>query len=449
MNELNKFINNELKLNDNDVVVIGLSGGPDSMALLNIINKYNPNIKIVCAHVHHNLRKESDSEKRFVEEYCNNNGYIFEFLKIDNYKNNKFSEEEARKIRYDFFESTVYKYKAKYLFTAHHGDDLIETVLMRLTRGSIFRGYSGISAITKKDNYDIVRPLLFLTKEEIMNYIEENHIPYVTDNSNNSLKYTRNRYRANILPILKKENSIVHKKFYKFSKMIDDYYAFINNYLNNIYSKIVIDQKINIDLFKKEDKVIQKEILEKYIYSIYGDDIVCWDDIKTDILYTMIDDNKPNIIVDFPNNIKGIKEYNILYMTNNTKTDDYNYELKDKVIIENSIIERIESSNEKDNFITYLNSDDIKLPIYVRNYRQADKMTIKNMTNDKKIKDIFINEKVPVNKRKTWPIVVDSQNNVLWLPGLKKSKFDSQKSGKYDIILKYYYEGRNYEEKIN
>ena len=438
MNELEKFLERDISLNNNDTIIIGLSGGPDSMALLNILNKYNPNLKIVCAHVHHNLRKESDSEKIFVEEYCKNNNYIFEFLKIEEYKNNKFSEEEARRIRYDFFESLVYKYKAKYLFTAHHGDDLIETILMRLTRGSTMKGYSGISLITKKDKYEIVRPLLFLTKDEVMNYIEENHIPYVVDNSNSSLKYTRNRYRANILPILKQENNIVHQKFLKYSRMIEEYDTFVINYVNKIYDKVVINKKININLLLSEDKLIQRNILEKYIYSIYGDDIVCWDDVKTNILFNMISDSKPNIVVDFPNNIKGIKEYNLLYMVEVNKQDDYVYEIKDKVEVPNGVIERIKDSQEKDNYITYLNSEDVTLPLYVRSVKVGDKMIIKNMTEAKKIKDIFINEKVPVSKRKIWPIVVDSKGNVLRLPGLKKSKFDSQKSGKYDIILKYY-----------
>ena len=152
----------------------------------------------------------------------------------------------------------------------------------------------------------------------------------------------------------------------------------------------------------------------------------------------MISDSKPNIVVDFPNNIKGIKEYNLLYMVEVNKQDDYVYEIKDKVEVPNGVIERIKDSQEKDNYITYLNSEDVTLPLYVRSVKVGDKMIIKNMTEAKKIKDIFINEKVPVSKRKIWPIVVDSKGNVLWLPGLKKSKFDSQKSGKYDIILKYY-----------
>ena len=442
MNELTNFLKNSIDLSDDTTIIVGLSGGPDSMALLNILSKINSNLKIVCAHVHHNLRKESDSEKEFVEKYCKEHNFIFEFLKISEYKNNKFSEEEARRIRYDFFESLVYKYNAKYLFTAHHGDDLIETVLMRLTRGSTFKGYSGISTITKKDKYEIIRPLIFLTKKEIVNYIEENHIPYVIDNSNSSLKYTRNRYRANILPILKQENKNVHQKFYKYSKMIEEYDNFVNKYVDKIYSNIVVDGKILIDMFNKEDDLIKHVILEKYIYSIYGNDIVCWNDNKTDIFSNMINCDSPNISVDFPNGIKGIKEYNFIYLTKANMCDDYQYEITDKVVLSDGFIEKISDSQETDNFITYLNSESITLPIYVRNFKQGDKINIKNMQGTKKVKDIFINEKIPLTKRKSWPIVVDSCNNVLWIPGLKKSKFDSQKTGKYDIILRYYYEGR-------
>ena len=442
MNELKYFLKNKIEINDGDTIVIGLSGGPDSMALLDIISKHFNNIKIVCAHVHHNLRKESDEEKKFVSDYCAKHGFIFEFMKIEKYTNNKFSEEEARRIRYNFFEEVINKYQAKYLFTAHHGDDLIETVLMRLTRGSNFKGYGGINDITKKCGYQIVRPLLFLTKDEILTYLKNNNIPYVYDNSNDSLKYTRNRYRTNILPILKQENKNVHQKFYKYSNLVNDYFNFANDYVLSIYDKIVSNGKIDISLINKEKDLIKKLILEKYIYSIYGDDIVCWDDQKTDIILKLFKENKPNISVDFPNNIKGIKEYNLFYMEYNKNIDDYNFELKDEVSLADGVIKRIDSTSESNNFVTYLNSSDIKLPLYVRNYKVADKMIIKNMKSAKKIKDIFINEKIPLQKRKLWPIVVDSNNEIIWLPGLKKSKFDVQKQRKYDIILRYYYEGR-------
>jgi tRNA(Ile)-lysidine synthase len=438
MNELYDFLNQSLDLKDNDNIIIGLSGGPDSMALVDIMHKYNKNLNIICAHVHHNLRKESDDEKIFVENYCKENNYVFEFYKIENYKNNKFSEEEARKIRYGFFESLINKYHAKYLFTAHHGDDLIETILMRLVRGSNFKGYSGINIISNKNNYQIVRPLLYLTKEDILNYLKENNISYVSDKSNESLKYTRNRYRINILPELKKENINVHNKFLKFSDMITKYDKFINDYVLKIYDSIVFNNKILINKFISEDEIIQRRIIEKYLYSIYGDDITLINDKHICDILGLIKNNKPNVKINLPNGYNAIKEYDILYISNCNLEDNYNYEVKDYIIIGDKTIKKVSACNLTDNNVIYLNSNDIKLPLYVRNYQTGDKILIKNMTNYKKIKDIFINEKVPASKRSSYPVLVDSNNEILWIPGLKKSHFDSQKTGKYDIILTYY-----------
>ena len=112
--------------------------------------------------------------------------------------------------------------------------------------------------------------------------------------------------------------------------------------------------------------------------------------------------------------------------------------IKDKVNLPNGkSIEIVNNSNQTDNFVIYLNSSDILLPLHIRYRKNGDKIKIKNMNNYKKINDIFINEKIPRDDRDTYPIVVDSKNEIIWLPGLKKSHFDSQKSGKYDIILKY------------
>jgi len=438
MNELYDFLNQNLDLKDNDNIIIGLSGGPDSMALVDIMHKYNKNINIICAHVHHNLRKESDDEKLFVEKYCKENNFIFEFYKIDNYKNNKFSEEEARKIRYNFFESLINKYHVKYLFTAHHGDDLIETILMRLVRGSNFKGYSGINIISYKNNYQIVRPLLYLTKDNILSYLSKNNISYVSDKSNDSLKYTRNRYRINILPELKKENINVHSKFLKFSDMISKYDKFIGDYVLKIYDSVVFNNRIIISNFIKEDEIIQRRIVEKYLYSIYGDDITLINDKHICDILGLIKNKRPNIQINLPNHYRSIKEYDILYISSYDLKKNYNYELKDYINIGDKTIKKVSECNLTDNNVIYLNSNDIKLPLYVRNYQQGDKILIKNMTSYKKIKDIFINEKVPVSKRSSYPVLVDSNNEILWIPGLKKSHFDSQKTGKYDIILTYY-----------
>ena len=216
LKEVYSFLNS-LKISKKEPLIIAVSYGPDSMFLLDlIINKYKNN-KIICAHVHHNHRKESDEEAELLEKYCLENNIIFEFMKITSYKNNSFTEIEARKKRYNFFEELIRKYNAKYLFTAHHGDDLVETILMKIVRGSTMQGYSGINLVSKRVNYEIIRPLLYLTKDDILRVCKEKSIPYAIDLSNESNTHTRNRYRNNILPYLKKEDKNVHLKFLKFS----------------------------------------------------------------------------------------------------------------------------------------------------------------------------------------------------------------------------------------
>ena len=149
MNETICYLKSILK--ENDTIVIGLSGGPDSMCLLDILKKLPIKLNIICAHINHNIREESKEECIFVKEYCKKNNLIFETITFDKKSNEEnYNEQELREKRYKYFEELIKKYNAKYLMTAHHGDDLIETILMRLTRGSNLKGYSGFQVETQK-----------------------------------------------------------------------------------------------------------------------------------------------------------------------------------------------------------------------------------------------------------------------------------------------------------
>ena len=134
--------------------------------------------------MHHNHRKESDAEARLLKEYCVKNKLTFEFMKIKKYDNGNFSEEEARKKRYEFFDTLMTKYNSKYLFTAHHGDDLSETILMRIVRGANVSGYVGIRKESNRACYKIIRPLLYLTKENIEKFFNMNKFQYAVVASN-------------------------------------------------------------------------------------------------------------------------------------------------------------------------------------------------------------------------------------------------------------------------
>ena len=442
MEEVYNFIRNKISLKPGDVVVVGTSGGPDSMALLYILNEFKNimDLKLVCAHLNHNKRAESDQEQAGLSEFCKKNKIIFECKKVEKWGDDNF-ENEARTVRYAFFEKLVEKYNAKYLMTAHHADDLMETILMRIVRGSTLKGYSGFSRIVDKGNYKIVRPLLTLTKAEIEEFCKKNKIKYFVDKSNFDLKYTRNRYRHELLPFLKNENPNVHKKFIKFSEILLENSNNINKEIDKVFNKVFQNGILDIEKFVVLDKIIQTNIIYTILEKIYGDDLLIIGDAHVDLLFNLINSNRSNSIVHLPNNVIAIKAYNELYFKyDEEEYEDYEIEISDLVNLPNGkIIEKIEDNiNDNSNNIIRLNSKDINLPLYVRNKKDGDKIEVKGLNGSKKVSDIFIDKKIKTSDRHLWPIVLDSNNTIVWIPGLKKSKLDKKNSEEYDIILKYY-----------
>ncbi len=427
-------------LKDNDTIVIGLSGGPDSMCLLDIIKKLNRKITIVCAHINHNIRKESFEEQKFIESYCKESNLIFETTTFDKKSEDQdYNELELREKRYNYFETIIKKHNAKYLFTAHHGDDLVETVLMRITRGSNLKGYTGFQVETKKNNYKVIKPLIFLTKDDINKYNEENNIPFVLDKTNDEDNYTRNRYRHNILPFLKNENENIHLKYLKFSRELLTYYEYVDKVINKEIEKRFEKNILDIEGFTRLEKLIQTKIIEYILDDNYIDNLYLVSDKHVNLILNIIENPKPNIEINLPDNLRITKSYNTLKITRNKKSNqDYNIPITEETNLPNGKTIRIvkQADSNSNNYIR-LNSKEITLPLYVRTRKDGDKMYVKNMESSKKIKDIFINSKLSKEERETQPIVVDKEGNIVWLPGIKKSKFDKAKNENYDIILWY------------
>ena len=322
--------------------------------------------------------------------------------------------------------------------TAHHGDDLVETILMRLVRGSSLKGYSGFKEIVKLNTYKIVRPLISVTKEEILEYMEDNHLKYYVDQSNFSMDYTRNRYRSVVLPFLKEENSNVHLKFLKFSQELNEVNTFFDKYINKILDDIKINGEYNIKKLLKHGDFLARKIIENELSLIYVNDLFLIGDKHTEQIMKLIKSDKSNASVNLPNGYVAIKTYNRFKIEHNKEWQTFSYVLEGaEVKIPSGKIRVIKKSASKSNYVIKLCSEDIKLPIIVRSRRNGDKMIVKRMKGTKKVKDIFIDEKVPMYKRDIFPIVTDSDNNILWLPGVKKSKFDVESSGFCDIILQY------------
>lgn len=422
-----------------DIIVIGCSAGPDSMALVDMLLKIREkySLSLIVAHVNHNLRAQSVQEEEYLRNYCEKNQIMFECMMITEYGDDNFHN-EARNIRYDFFEKVVYKYHANYLMTAHHGDDLVETVLMRITRGSNLNGYSGFKKVVEKGDYKIVRPLLGYTKQELEDYDKCNHVMYYVDDSNAKDKYTRNRYRKYVLPFLKEEDPNIHLKYLKFSTVLNEANQFIEHERDKALKKVIHHNFLKIDLFKELDAFIQKEVLYYMMNDFYQDDLILINDKHIELLLNLIYSNRANAFVNLPNEVIAIKTYQELELKKiTTEITTYEVELSKYVLLPNHhVIEQVDDVLGNGNDTCRLLSSEINLPLTVRTRRFGDRMSIKG-NGTKKIKDIFIDKKVKLSDRDTWPVVVDAKGVVVWLPGLKKSKYDKKKTEKYDIILRY------------
>ena len=425
-----------------DYIIVGCSGGPDSMCLLQILHKNN--YKIVCAHVNHNIREESKEEYEFMKQYCETSNIQFEGLELKKETNNEYY---YRKKRYDFYKKLADKYNTKFIATAHHGDDLIETILMRINRGSNLKGYIGFNAYFQEKNYIFLKPLIYYTKDEIIEYNLENQIPFFYDKTNDDDTYTRNRYRHHVIPFLKEENKNVHKKYLQFSEELLNAHYYIKNAVQKEIKTNFKDNYIDLTQFIPLDRLIQKKEIEEILSTIYSDNIDSVNNKHIESIINSLDSNH-NFSIDLPYGLVVRREYEKLIFGKNERLTHYKLELSDYNDLENGyIIERVKNTIDSSNNTIRLNNKDITYPLYIRTRCEGDQIEVKNLNGRKKVGDIFIENKIPRTLRDIYPILVDANDYILWIPGLKKSKFDSDINEKCDIILRYKRKGEIDEEK--
>ena len=237
-------INRYDMVQEGDKIVVGVSGGPDSISLLNILNnlKERLNIKIYVAHINHMIRKEADEESEYVREFCAKIDIDFFIKKIDVENESKRlkigTEEAGRNIRYNFFEEVAQKVGANKIATAHNSNDNAETVLMNILRGT---SVSGLKGIEKVRDGRYIRPLIECSRDEIENYCKEKKLNPKYDKSNSENIYTRNKIRNLLIPYLKKEfNPNIVDGINRLSNIAAEEEQFINKIVENEYKRLVI-----------------------------------------------------------------------------------------------------------------------------------------------------------------------------------------------------------------
>ncbi|MGG2090641.1 tRNA lysidine(34) synthetase TilS [Priestia aryabhattai] len=454
--QVNNFMTKHQLLSAGSTVIVGISGGPDSLALLHFLwsLKEQKSLTIIAAHVDHMFRgKESQQDMEYVQNYCKQLNIKCEAKQIDvtaYQKERKLSSQvAARECRYTFFTHVMKKYKANLLALGHHGDDQIETMLMRMVRGSTMNGYAGMQPKRPYGDGFIIRPFLAVTKEEINGYCKLHGLTPRIDLSNEKDSYTRNRFRHYVLPFLKQENAAVHEKFQQFSENLHEDQAYLEELTTDVMNKVMrkkLQNEILIDrdCFLRIRKPLQRRGIQLILNYLYKEIPPTLSSAHVDTLVGFCESDKPSGTLDFPNGLRIIRSYNdCLFTFNEGNIEPYEFIVPIPGVVElpngHQLICEIHNKVEdiKGNDVFLLDEAHDLQSLKVRTRKNGDKMRVKGMKGHKKVKDIFIDEKIPLHFRDHWPVVEDSQGTILWLPGLKKSAYELHTHKSRYVILYY------------
>ena len=268
-------------IKDGDKIVVGVSGGPDSICMLDMMRELKEkniiNFEIYVAHINHMIRKEAIDDEKYVQNYCKIHNIKFFVKRVDvqQIANDKKigTEEAGRKVRYDFFEEVLKETGSNKIAIAHNKNDKIETIIMHVLRGSGLSGLKGIEKI-RDDKY--IRPLIECEREEIEKYCEEKKLYPRIDKTNFENEYTRNKIRNVVIPYIKKEfNPNIIQTLSRLSEVATAESDYIDSQTQKIYEKILIAKSnkeivINLKEFNTQENVIQKRVILKVIKQIMG-----------------------------------------------------------------------------------------------------------------------------------------------------------------------------------
>lgn len=436
-----------------DKIVVGVSGGPDSLCLLHILIKLREEyaLTLFVVHINHSLRAEADAEEEYVRKFCKTFNIKFFSEKVDITsltKEYKMSTEEiAREVRYNLFNKTLQEVNAKKIAVAHNANDNAETIIMNLLRGCGPEGLIGIDSVNK----NIIRPLITIRRNEIEEYCKENELFPMIDKTNFESIYTRNKIRNDIIPYLQKFNPDIITGLNKLGNIVRYEEEFIEEYINEEYGKIKIadNGKVILDKEKFIDLKLglQRRILRKAVSEFCGSlKNVSFN--TADNAISIIKNSRNGNIVKIITNVKIIINYNRLeFFADREEKKDFIYELN---------IPGVTYIHELESYVNIEIADADKVPdvikekgkkifdiaktgkkLYLRNRKNGDYFYPTGMIGTKKIKDFFSDNKIELYKRDRIPIIAN-EDDIIWVIGMRSSKkFLKDKGTKEVIIINY------------
>ena len=393
--------------------IIGVSGGPDSMCLLFTLHSLG--YDLIACNVNYNTRDVSKKEQDMVVSFCKENNIKYETISVKHSTLDRNFEGWARDKRYTFFRDIYIKYKANGLFIAHHKNDDLETYILQKNRNNIVRHW-GLAPKTTILGMRVLRPFLSYSKKELLDECIKNNIPYSIDITNEMPICERNRVRLDIL------NRYSEKEIEEFFKQKD---------LDNLKTQKQLE-KIASLLTKSEWSLVEIENLYqiekiRFLYEIIARKIPSLANKmsrkRIEEYYRMLNSDKVNLYIDINEDYALCKSYGRFKII--TNKDDENYEFK---INEPCKLDTKYFSCELIEDMSFLKISKDSYPLTIRNAKSNDYVTFGNVR--KKVNRIMIDEKIPLFKRNTYPIIVDKNNKVVYFP-LYNS--DAQKNIAYKL----------------
>lgn len=425
-----------------DNLLIAFSTGVDSSVLLYLVLKFKKylNIKeIAVAYFNHSIRKQSDEEELFVKELSKNLG-IKAFTKkkdlLSYAKENKLSIEEAgRNLRYKFFTEILHKKGFNKLATAHHLSDLAETMVLWFIQGS----KNGLKGFKPKEG-NIIRPMVYITKDEIYEYAYKNKIRFFEDITNKDETILRNKVRRSIIPLLKEINPSLENSLFNLSSFLNIDERFFDNLIKE-YESLYKSKFLNLKKLSDLDKAIIYRIIDKWLLENYSIKISYKQLFE---VLKLLEKNK-NWQIELKKGFILKKEYDFLYIESNyNKPISYEYKLypnseiyiKEANLIITSTIENFSNVDKlkyAKNKVCFEYIPQMEEGFIVRNRKNGDRFIPFGKSSEKKLKDVFINLKIPKSERDKVPLIL-FQDKILWIVGFYRSAFYPIKESSKKII---------------
>lgn len=448
-------------LQSEDCVIVGVSGGADSICLLLVLSKLQKEIgfRMVAVHVNHGIRGlEADADEAYVKKFCKELGVVCESYYADveliSKKWKQSTEEAGREVRREFFEQTMEKYHGTKIALAHHQNDSAETFFINLARGTGLRGLGGIAPVNGK----VIRPLLCLRREEIEAFLKEEGISYCIDYTNHGDEYTRNRIRNHTIPYLQEQvNPKVIEHMNETMEQIRQVQEFLDEQVQIYWEKCVLDTErgycISEEAYMQTPEAIKPLLLKKVLIAVCGKE----KDLESVHVKQLQELFQKQVgrKLDLPYQMEGRRVYQgiVVCMKRNhakRQLDEFVFHMHDREacfqIERKRIFCRVTDEQVEKNHTKQFNCDIIKDNISIRTRKPGDYITIHEDGRTQKLKSYFINEKVPQEERDQILLVAEG-SHIIWIVGYRTNPVYEVKTNTKRILEIQIDEGENYGRK--